>query len=198
MSSWQRGASLALLAPCLLLQGSIFLPLLAARQALSEQAGGRFLWQLPVSSLVSPGVLALSPLSVYSPRSPDTSRAVETPARVQQSQTSNHISRYREREKADTECREVPWGRCRWYRWRVRVRPLRRHLAHNSGGFSWQQQWRALSSTHKASQGGGSATNCSYLLPWKTAGLAWERVCPAREHLQSALGPRVVSECPSL
>lgn len=124
MSSWQRGASLALLAPCLLLQGSIFLPLLAARQALSEQAGGRFLWQLPVSSLVSPGVLALSPLSVYSPRSPDTSRAVETPARVQQSQTSNHISRYREREKADTECREVPWGRCRWHRWRVRESDL--------------------------------------------------------------------------
>lgn len=65
---------------------------------MSEQAGGRLSWQLPVSSLISPGVLALSPLSVYSLGSPDTSRVVEIPARVQQSQSCNHIS-FADREK---------------------------------------------------------------------------------------------------
>lgn len=98
--------------------GQHFSATLAARQALSEQAGGSLCWQLPVSFLVSPGALALSPLSVYSLRSPDISRAVETPARVQQSQTCHYISLCRERNRADAARRELPWGwghlcRCR-------------------------------------------------------------------------------------
>lgn len=114
--------------------GQHFSATLAERQALSEQAGGSLCWQLPVSFLVSPGALALSPLSVYSLGSPDTSRAVETPARVQQSQTCHHISLCRERNRADAACRELPWDGdlgahaesdlC-WH-----------HLTHSSGHFS--------------------------------------------------------------
>lgn len=77
---------------------------------MSEQAGGRLSWQLAVSSLISPGVLALSPLSVYSLGSPDTSRVVEIPARVQQSQSCNHIS-FADREKEQMlDAGELPWA----------------------------------------------------------------------------------------
>lgn len=96
---------------------------------MSEQAGGRPFWQLPISSLISPGVLALSPLSVYSLRSPDTSRIVETPERVQQSKSCIHISFCRERERADVGCRGAAlgweWGYC----YRCRVRPMLAHVA---------------------------------------------------------------------
>lgn len=122
--------------------GQHFSATLAARQALSEQAGGSLCWQLSVSFLVSPGTLALSPLSVYSLRSPDTSRAVETPARVQQSQTCHYISLSRERNRADAACRELPWG---WGHWcTCRVRPMLASFDPQLSSFRCHQQWRSL------------------------------------------------------
>lgn len=123
---------------------------LAVRQALSEQAGGSLCWQLPVFFLISPGALALSPLSVYSLGSPDTSRAVETPARVQQSQTCHYISLCRERNRADAACRELPWGREHGCTCRARsvLAPSDPQLR----SLQCHQQWRSLPASHNVRQ----------------------------------------------